>query len=290
MTRTMCSYGPDWERQHRGGPGPEPRPGLLIRAEHNGLGGHRVIEHRGVQRAVHRARQRPSPGHHRLDCMKDPVRPIRGRQPPPIRQRRARGPGDRARFAAYAARWPARPKSLRRNAPPMIATTSVSPRSPGMTVTPGIGWSGPWVDGRIHRIRRLDNFVGVETVVLAEPVGATGTPVGTPSLTPLGTVNPGMPSSATASIGLCAVENLAEHLWTLLVIVDGKWPLPGRRCDEDRGAGTTATPAGSGRGDRTPRKGAQVELQCHAEPGPIAVLTFWSPNCSICWASRTGPP
>ena len=141
------SYGPDWERQHRGGPGPEPRPGLLIRAEHNGLGGHRVIEHRGVQRAVHRARQRPSPGHHRLDCMKDPVRPIRGRQPPPIRQRRARGPGDRARFAAYAARWPARPKSLRRNAPPMIATTSVSPRSPGMTVTPGIGWSGPWSMG-----------------------------------------------------------------------------------------------------------------------------------------------
>lgn len=105
---------------------------------------------------------------------------------------------------------------------------------------------------------------------------------------PVGTVNPGMPSNATASIGLCAVENLAEHLWTLLVIVDGKWPLPGRRCDEDRGAGTTATPAGSGRGDRTPRKGAQVELQCHAEPGPIAVLTFWSPNCSICWASRTG--
>ena len=84
------------------------------------------------------------------------------------------------------------------------------------------------------------------------------------------------------------MENLAEHLWTLLVIVDGKWPLPGRRCDEDRGAGTTATPAGSGRGDRTPRKGAQVELRCHAEPGPIAVLTFWSPNCSICWASRTG--
>ena len=35
-------------------------------------------------------------------------------------------------------------------------------------------------------------------------------------------------------------------------------------------------------------KGAQVELRCHAEPGPIAVLTFWSPNCSICWASRTG--
>ena len=53
------------------------------------LGGHRIIEHRGIQRAAGLARQHPRPSDHSLDRVKDPVRSIRGRQPaPPIGQRR----------------------------------------------------------------------------------------------------------------------------------------------------------------------------------------------------------
>ena len=62
------------------------------------LGGHRVIEHRGIQRAAGLTRQRPGLGHHHLDRLKDPVRSLRGRQSAaPIRQRRGvkRTGGDR---------------------------------------------------------------------------------------------------------------------------------------------------------------------------------------------------
>jgi len=55
---------------------------------HRVLGGHRVIEHRGIQCPPRLPRQRPGLGHHRLDRPKDSVGPIRGRQPPsPVGQR-----------------------------------------------------------------------------------------------------------------------------------------------------------------------------------------------------------
>ncbi|CAG7026110.1 hypothetical protein B0172_03318 [Mycobacterium avium subsp. paratuberculosis] len=56
---------------------------------HGVLRGHRIVEHRGIQGPPCLARQHPGLGHHRLDRLKDPVGPIRSRQPtPPIRQRR----------------------------------------------------------------------------------------------------------------------------------------------------------------------------------------------------------
>ena len=56
---------------------------------HGVLGGHCVIEHRGIQRPPRLPRERPSLSHHSLDRLKDPVGPIRGRQPPPpVGQRR----------------------------------------------------------------------------------------------------------------------------------------------------------------------------------------------------------
>ena len=85
---------------HRGGVGhlaahPADRADQL---GHRVLGGHRVIEHRGVQRPPCLTRQRPGLRHHRLDRLEDPVRSIRGRQPaPPVGQRgRVKRPrGDR---------------------------------------------------------------------------------------------------------------------------------------------------------------------------------------------------
>jgi hypothetical protein len=53
------------------------------------LGGDRIVEDRGIQRTPGLAGQRPGRDDDGLDCLEDPVRGLRGRQPaPPIRQRR----------------------------------------------------------------------------------------------------------------------------------------------------------------------------------------------------------
>ena len=52
------------------------------------LGGHRVVEDRGIQRAAGLPGQHPGLGDHLLDRIEDPVRPIRAGQPaPPVGQR-----------------------------------------------------------------------------------------------------------------------------------------------------------------------------------------------------------
>ena len=52
------------------------------------LGGHRVIQHRGIQRPAGPAGQHPGLGHHRFDRVEDPVRAITtGQSTPPIGQR-----------------------------------------------------------------------------------------------------------------------------------------------------------------------------------------------------------
>ena len=54
------------------------------------LGGHRVIQDRGIQRPTGLPGQHPGLGHHRPDRVKDPVRPWRAAQPPPPHRQRGR--------------------------------------------------------------------------------------------------------------------------------------------------------------------------------------------------------
>ena len=60
---------------------------------HRVLGSHRVIEHHRIQRPHRLATQHPGRSDHRPHRLKDPVRAIGGRQPPPpVRQRRRMEP------------------------------------------------------------------------------------------------------------------------------------------------------------------------------------------------------